>query len=156
MSEGRGGCGSSEARPLGGRLLHYYCTSRTPPKEPTMTTEKLEWEEFELGCGLVITGCKVHLNPNPLPMPGKDRRVATVNVTINDALIINNIKVTEDAVKSWSIELPSMLVKNDANPNGKKFFNVMLAHEQLDILRRFCFGRIGKEQLAAAASKPAG
>lgn len=120
-----------------------------------MTTEKMEWEEEDLGCGLVITASKVHLNPNPLPMPGRDRRVATVNVTINDALIINNIKVTEDAVKSWSLELPSMLVKNDANPSGKKFFNVMLAHEQLDILRRYCFIRIGNAQKDAALSQPA-
>ncbi|MEN9354618.1 MAG: hypothetical protein RL318_1943 [Fibrobacterota bacterium] len=120
-----------------------------------MTTDKLEWEEEDLGCGLVITGCKVHLNPNPLPMPGRDRRVATVNITINDALIINNIKVTEDAVKSWSLELPSMMVKNDANPSGKKFFNVMLAHEQLDILRRYCFIRIGKAQKESGFSKPA-
>jgi len=120
-----------------------------------MKTAKTNREYEELGCGLVLTDCKVHLNANLTPIPGRDRRVATVNVTINNCLIINNIKVTENAQKSWSIELPSMLVKNDTNPLGKKFFNVMLANEQFDILRTYCYERIGEALSTSAIFMPA-
>jgi hypothetical protein len=120
-----------------------------------MKTAKTSKEYEELGCGLVLTDCKVHLNSNPTPIPGRDRRVATVNVTINNCLIINNIKVTENAQKTWSIELPSMLIKNDTNPLGKKFYNVMLANEQYEVLRSYCYDRISEALSGSGFSKPA-
>lgn len=100
------------------------------------------------GHGLIITDCRVWLNRNDTAPEGRDYRIATLSICINDSLWVNNIKVFDRATDSgtWYIKLPGSFIRTEQKPNGKAFDHVRVTQEQFAILRSYAYDRVEEAQ----------
>jgi hypothetical protein len=104
------------------------------------------------GNGLTITDCKVWLNNSDEAPEGRDYRIATISINLNDSFWVNNIKVFEksDDPGVWYIKLPGSFLKTKKNPEGKQFDHVRMTQEQFATLRNYCYDRVDEAQKDAS------
>lgn len=105
------------------------------------------------GNGLIITDCKLWLNKSNEAPEGRDYRIATISICLNESLWINNVKVFDKSEDSgvWYIKLPGSYIKNEKNPDGKPFDHIRVTQEQFATLRNYCYDRVDEAQKEANA-----
>lgn len=103
--------------------------------------------------GLIITDSKVYLNrSNEMPAEGRDYRVATLTIEVNDSLCINNVKVFRKEDGQWYIELPGSFRRNIEFPDGKRYDDIRMNSAQFTIFRNYCYDRVNEAMAAMVAS----
>lgn len=120
-----------------------------------MTMKRTNKTNQFFGNGLMITDSKTWLNRSDEAPEGRDYRIATLSIQINDSLWINNIKVFEKSEDTgvWYIKLPGSFLKTQKNPEGKAFDHVRMMQEQFATLRNYCYDRVDEAQAEGSESQ---
>lgn len=103
------------------------------------------------GEGLIITDSKIWLNKSDECPEGKDYRVATLSIQLNNSLWLNNVKIFENSDETkpqYRIQLPGSYIKTRKDPEGKWFDHVRMSNDQFATLRNYCYDRLREAQEA--------
>lgn len=123
----------------------HLITGRNPIKsKANIKMKRTNKSNQFFGNGLIITDCKVWMNRSDEAPEGRDYRIATVSILLNDSIWINNIKVFEKSedTGTWYIKLPGSFLKTQKNPEGKAFDHVRMTQDQFATLRNYCYDRV--------------